>query len=667
MTKFEQRYLVFDYETRSEIDLKKSGAWEYSKHPSTDILAIAWKLGTRETLRQAPTKSWSPLLGMGDPSEFVNALADDEIRLVAHNALFEQVITKNCLWKATGSIAGRHGIPISRWICTAALASAQALPRDLERMAMALGLTHQKDSDGRRLMLKWCKPRRVTKKSDAKWHSDEDELKRLVQYCASDVDAETEAFLILPPLNPFERELWELDQKMNLRGFTIDRKLVDACLAMIEKETVALNEETADLTMGMVGSATEVAALTRYLSACGLDLDNLQAKTVADTLKLEGIDSTARRLLEIRQSIGKTSTAKFEAFRARSQTDGRVRDNLIFHSASTGRWGGTGVQPQNFPRPAIKDATKAAEYCRSGDIESVRLLYGNPMAVFSSVLRSVIVASKGKELFCGDYSAVEARVVFWLADHAAGLKMYRDGIDLYKDMASRIYRRPITEINPVQRQLGKQVILGAGFGMGHKKFLLTCESYGITIDEETAERAVKTYRTVHEPVTRLWRSLEAAAVRAVLEPTRKFCVNHTRWLMQGGNLKCELPSGRLLTYQKPEIKFEEKWGEKRPVLYFWGMNSITHQWERTHTYGGSLTENAVQATARDLMADAMVRIEKAGFENLLCVHDEILAETWEIEDRTVEEFTEIMATNPPWAEGLPTKVEAWKGPRYKKG
>lgn len=364
-------YCVLDYETFSEAPLKKVGAFEYSVHPSTDILCAAWRVGTREDLPKAKTHWWSPLLGGGDLGTLYQSLLSPDVTIVAHNALFEQVITRNVFAvKHMYSKREELQLPPNRWICTAALGAALALPRSLEGMGSALKLRAQKDMAGHRLMMKWCKPRKPTKHDKSTRHSDPSELKALIRYCQKDVDVETALFLKLPPLTPTERKLWVLDQQINLRGFAVDRDLVGRILELIAVETGRHGKKTEELSLGLFSTTRKVQAVLNWLEAEGVYLPNLQKKTVEDAINGGMVKGAAKEMLKLRQAVSKTSTAKYEAFEMRSRHDGRLRDILVFHAASTGRWGGAGVQPQNFPRGTIgkKDVEYAVALLK-GEVE----------------------------------------------------------------------------------------------------------------------------------------------------------------------------------------------------------------------------------------------------------------------------------------------------------
>lgn len=658
-----QRYAIYDYETRSECDLRACGSYEYSVHPSTQILCVAWRLGTREMLRDAPTRVWSPFATSDDPRELIAALSDENVILVAHNALFENVITNNVLRRSFSKIPL---IAPSRFLCTAALASVLALPRKLEGACKALGLSAEKNMTGHKLMMKYSKPRKATKNNTAKWHNKTSELRGVMAYCADDIAAETELFLTLPSLTPTERKVWELDQNINLRGFTVDRPLVSSVLKMIGEEITNLDNETATITSGEVRSATQVKELKNWINNQGaIYLENMQAKTIVDTLAAELSCTSSKRLLEIRQAVSKTSTAKYEAFESRSRFDSRLRDNLMYHGASTGRWTGLGVQPQNFPRPKLKNTNLAAEILREGNLEQVRMFYGDPMEAFSNCLRSVITPAENHNLYVADYAAIEVRVLFWLAGHTAGLQAFIEKRDLYKEMAMDIYRiRGLEDVTLPQRQLGKGAILGAGFGMGPDRFVVQCAAQGIFIDENMSKVAIKAYRTTHSPVVKLWYGYEAAARQAILNPGKGFSVGRTRWFKEGRFLYCTLPSGRKLAYCDPVVKVEmTKWGEPKQALFHWGVNGTTKQWELQKTWGGTLCENVTQASARDLMAAAMLRIDAADYKIILSVHDELISER---KGGSLSEYIDLMTVIPDWAKGCPVSAEGWSGKRYGK-
>ena len=655
--------MLLDYETRSRADLKKCGAYEYARDPSTRILCVGFRCAeTREGLADAETKVWSPFLGPA-PELLLEWLAAHDVRLVAHNVPFERVITQYVFHRhVDGDFADR--IPLDRWECSMANSRAVSLPAKLEFAAAALKLKHTKDMQGHRLMLKLSKPRKPTKTDPSPWHSKRAELIRVMQYCATDVDTEAELFLRVPPLSPSERRLWLLDQKINERGFHCDRPLVQRILEMLDRESNRLTDECARLTDGAVRSTKQVAETKRWLAAQGVELPNLQKKTVADAIAAGLASGKALELLEVRQEASKASTSKYVAFEQRSKSKGRVCDALTFHTAHTGRWGGAGLGPQNLPVPRIDNPHKACERIRDATLEDLRFWYGSPNELFASCLRSMIIASPGKEFFGGDYSGIELRVLFWLAKHEAGLRAIRSGQDMYCAQASVIYDKPITKENHFERQLGKKAVLGCGFQMGPDKFFETCWADGMEVSEEIAKKAVVAYRELHAPVVQLWKNLEQAALAAVRHPGKRYRVNRILWFVEGEYLWAELPSGRRLAYYGPSIKHKiTPWGEKKATLYYWCVHPKTKKWVQEGTYGGKLTENCVQAVARDLLADALQRLEARGYEVVLHVHDEPNCER-EAGTGSLAEFETLMSRTPPWAADLPVKVEGWQGERY---
>lgn len=310
-------------------------------------------------------------------------------------------------------------------------------------------------------------------------------------------------------------------------------------------------------------------------------------------------------------------------------------------------------------------------------LEKIRLFYGEPMNVFASLLRSMIIAPEGKTLDCGDYASIEVRVLFWMAKHERGLDAYRENMDLYRTQAAEVFGIPVDKVTDYQRSIGKAIILGCGYGMGAKKFQATCEAQGIELDETLAERAVRAYRSSQSPVPALWKNYELAARSAIENPGKKYTLNRTSWWVENNFLWCALPSGRKLAYYEPRVQWERMqklegdklvpFGEKRAVIYHMGVDSLTKQWRPQKSWGGILVENVVQAVARDIMAEAMLRISAfSAWEIVLSVHDELVAERQLNSQVTEKDFITLMETLPSWAEGLPIKVEGWTGPRYRK-
>lgn len=682
-----ERFLVLDYETFSEHDLKKSGAFEYAAHSSTEILCAGFAIGTKEELKKAPVKLWSPLPEFRDKygqnfGELLSALCNESISIIAHNALFEQVITRFVFGKKyMYSRPYLQNIPIERWSCTASLARSIAIPGKLEGAGAALGLIHQKDKEGHRLMLKLSKPKKPSKKDPSTRHTKIEEYERLFEYCAQDVRSEIDLFLALPPLPEKERRLWLLDQRMNLEGFRVDRPLVQGALKLIDLETQEMDAEIHRITNGQILSARQRNEVVKYLKTKGIGLPDLRAETVRDVLQDKRLKCpTSKRVLEIREAASKSSTAKYQAFEIRSRFDGRARDNTIFFGAHTGRQSGTGLQPQNLFKTVLKqeDLECALPLIERKDFHAVKALYDKPMKLYASALRSCIIAEDGHTLDVGDFATIEVRVLFWLAGHQKGLDDLASGKCLYSDQAGEIYGIDPAKIlagykagdkeSLFMRTVGKHAVLGAGFGIGlnGEKFKAMCKMFGVEVSIELAQRAVRAYRNKHPRIPIFWTNIEKAAIMAVKAPGKKFRLGHLIWCKEGNFLTVQLPIGRKLHYFKPMITTKETpWGHQE-VLSYRAVNSVTKKFDRVTSWGGVLTENVVQAVARDLLMEALLRLDEDGrHKPILSVHDEIVCER-KLGVSSTEEFLKIMSEVPSWAKGIPIKVEGWSEPRYRK-
>ena len=682
-------YAIIDFETYSEVDLKLVGAYEYSMHPTTEILCASWTWGTRRGLQNAEIKgTWSPrwdldsdTTGKSDFSGFYDLIMDTNFTLVAHNAYFEQCILRNVfarkyMYSKRAEIL--EATPPSRFICSAAMASACAFPRSLDGVSQALKLEVTKDLIGNALIKKWCKPRTPSKTDPRTRHDDEREFSRIVEYCESDILVTAEVFCRLPLLSDFEQKIWELDQRINFRGFSVDRPLVDTVLKLIDVESKALDAETNRLTMGLVESARQPIPLREFLKDEGLFLPDMTKLTIEDALKSGEGTPTGRRLLALRQASSKSSTAKYEAFSLRSATDGRLRDNLVYHASTTGRWGGSGVQPQNLPRPTIKDGLEACDDIRSGvasegllaTLETLRMLYGDPMEVFSSIIRNMIIAPTGEIFDIADYNAIEARVLMWLVGDTKALENYAKGVDQYRVTAASIFNRSPDSIekDSFERFTGKETFLGSGYGMGWAKLHLTCNSKGIKLSEDLSKRAIDAYRRDHPKVVRFWKDIELAAISAVEHPGSLSEVLGLKLYYDRKTLWCQLFSGRKIAFQSPSVRYDmNQWGHKNPTLYHYSTNPITRKWENGKTWGGVLTNNVIQGIARDIMAAAIYRIEKTKTRKVvLSVHDELIATRKIIKGGSIKEFIKLMEELPEWAKGCPIKVEGFSSTRYRK-
>lgn len=679
--------ITLDFETRSKADLRKVGAYEYARHWSTEVLCLAWADGDGPinlwhphfadqtplvaTTKKGRAKPPDDLLATPDPTELWAAVLCGDL-LEAHNAFFER-----CIWHFV--MVRKHGWPEvapEQWRCSAAKASAFALPRKLEDAARALGLPLQKDMAGHKVMQRLTKPRNPTKADpDSEWHQKRSDLERLFEYCRQDVAVERMLSRQLRELPPSELKLWQLDQEMNWRGVRCDSDMARAALRIAKESRLDAAAELKELTGGKVNSTTARPSFVTWLQRKGVDTQTTAADTI-DEILTWNLPPEVHRALTVWRRSNKTSTRKYQTILHRLGADERVRGTLLYHGATTGRWSGMGIQPHNFPRGHGREWThKACADILVGTYEGLRLLYGEDgvLDMLADALRGVIVPAPDYEFLVADYSAIEARGTFWIADHDAGLDVFRaydrgEGPDIYCWQAEKMFGEPIGKKDP-RRQNGKVVILGCGYQMGANKLQTYAEGYGVSLNYDEAKSLVDAYRDTNWPVRDFWRTIEWAAIEAVRREGRGEAVRHHRlaWKVIGRFLHCRLPSGRLLSYLDPTVALEPApWAPDRllPKLYFSGLHTYKHKWTRCDTYGGKLTENVVQALCRDIMAEAMLRLPSF-YVPVLTVHDEILAEV-PAGEGSVEEFQKIMSTPPEWADGFPIEAEGWRDTRFHK-
>lgn len=698
--------IICDFETFSELDVKDVGSWAYAAHHSTEILCMSHKVPGK------PSEIWIP--GMPFPQYIIDHVLMG-YPIEAHNCQFERAI-----W--TVILGQQFFLPVPMtWIDTMAACAYRSVPLGLDKVGDALDLPVQKDKRGKFLITKLCKPRKPTKKDPSIRCRDPLLLAELYEYCKRDADAEEALGNVLGDLPRGEFNTWVLDQKINCRGILVDSKAVEGALKIVEQITTKLGAELIELTDGVVTSGGEVAKIRQWCVDNGAYwLVNLQAGHIEDCLKewfkygddgeliYDALDPDGVlhykvwRVLKIRQLLGRASTTKLIKFRDCRSPDERIRCLLQYHGAGTGRWAGRGVQPQNFPRGAM-DIAKGAklkgnelidaliECIKWGDAELLELHFGDPMEAVASALRGMFISSPGKKFFVADFAAIEARVLMWLAGQMDAVEAFYaydngTGVDIYCVMATKIYGRPINkDDHPDERQQGKVVILGCGYQMsGGALQTQAAQNYGVTITLERANDLVEIFRTTYPLVPAFWKEIEWAAIRAVKYKTNTEIISGNgvrigfEWSHDaaGDWLAMVLPNGRRLWYYQPgteskEITYtDKKTGEPKTFtkdsLYYSGRNNKKGgAWSRVWTYGGMLTENAVQAIARDLMVAAMKRVEPQGYEIVLTVHDELLAES--DENRDHKEFEALVAgPNPDWAKGCPVSAEGWSGRRYRK-
>jgi DNA polymerase len=674
--------LHFDIETRSTVDLRKTGVYVYAQDPSTDVILGCWAID------DGPVHTW--LAGQGIPAELHDALrcaAGGEVDVVAHNAAFERILHRHVL-------APRYGfpeLPMDAWDCTMARGRAMGLPGSLDGALGAMGAPFTKDRQGHSLMLRMCKPRRIENDGTVVWWEDADRIERLAAYCAVDVQGERWLDKRVLPLSPEERRVWLADQRLNDRGVPIDVNFCRAAIEVSNQTRDLLDKEMRAVTGGAVPKASNVARLRDWLISKNVmiqppveddELDDEEddedgpkvpelRRNDVERLLRDALDgSPVKRALEIRLEAGKSSVKKIDAMLRRVQPDGRVRGMLTYWGAGPGRWSaaGSGIQLQNLPRDGVKNWDRARRLLDDGP-ETVDLLEGPPLDVLSRMLRGAILAPEGDDLIFADLASVEARGVAWLAGQDDLVDAFASGAKIYEEMGALIFDMDVSAVlkESFERWVGKGVILGSGYQMGAPKFVATCAKSGRVVPLALGERAISSYRTRFPRIPALWYGMQDAAIAAVRNPDSVQVVpeamGRVSFAMFKKWLQMTLPSGRKISYRNPSIQWDERFG--RHALTYMGTDSKTKQWGVQRTYGGRLTENAVQGMCRDLIAHRLVDLEDAGYAPILLVHDETITEQ-PAGHGSRDRMIEIMTRLPAWAEGFPLAAEGHRARRYRK-
>lgn len=684
--------LHIDFETRSALDLKEVGLHNYARHSTTDVWCVAWALGDMEpeVIDPRHVNKWGP--------QFLDAVRTGGT-VVAYNAPFELAIWNEIMVK-------RYGWPElkpEQTFCTMAQAYAMGLPGNLQDAALAMGLHVLKDTEGRALMLRMARPRSVEygrcvdalgeQEVSYVWWDDPERLARLYAYCQQDVRVERELHKRLMPLSEKERRIWLLDYKINQKGVRIDRPVVQAAVNMAEQLKSEFNKEMKEATGGAAETCSSLIPIKQWLSAHGLPeaQDGLDKQVTAELLAREELTPEVRRVLTLRQEASKASTAKFGKMLSLAGDDDRVRNWAQYHGAATGRWAGRGIQPHNLPRdvPPAEVVERILEHVRNGEHEAIDTIYGSPMSMLSRCIRGFFVPAPGKLLVGGDYSAIEGRGGAWFAGEEWKLKVFRDydagtGPGVYELMAARILHVPVASIKDpsFERQAyGKVPELFLLYQGGVGAFQQGARTYGVKVDDEKAEEIKVEWRALHPRIKATWYALQDAALNAVRQPGQVFQAGHpkraAKFRKVGSFLWCLLPSGRALCYPYPKI-VPGLYGDqltymcvpspddkKKGKIIHDPANSAT--WARVGTYGGSLLENINQGLCRDLLAEAMLRLDAAGFSVALHVHDEIVCETDELTagpDAIV--MTQVVGEVPSWAKDFPVAVKCKARARYGK-
>lgn len=643
------RTLAIDIETYSDVDLISCGVYKYSSSPHFEILLIAYSVDDEETVCIDVANGEEP------PKEFMEMLLDDTVTKTAFNANFERTCFSNYY---------QHSFRPEAWRCTAVQAAMLALPLSLEGVGAVLGLDKQKMTEGKELIKYFCSPCKATKSNGGRTRNlpkdAPEKWRQFKTYCIRDVDVEKQIRQRLAkfPIPKREQEIYCLDQRINDRGIMVDRNLVNhavACDLLYKKTATARAYELTGLE-----NPNSVSQLKFWLKEKGLEVDSLAKDTVKDlSMKAEG---DVQEVLKLRLATSKTSVKKYEAIDRSVCAENRVHGLLQFYGANrTGRWAGRLVQIHNLPQNHLPDLELARALVSEGRYEEVELFYESTPNVLSELIRTAFVAKPGCRFIISDYSAIEARVLAWLAGEEWRLQVFETHGKIYEASASAMFHVPIEEITKTSplRQKGKISELALGYG-GAVGALTSMGALKMGLTEEELPGLVSTWRSANPHITAFWWAVDEAAITAVRDkkPSK---VGRVSFEYKSGILFVTLPSGRKLSYVKPRMMLN-KFG--REGLTYEGIGE-SKKWMRLETYGPKLVENIVQAASRDILAEAMLRLEKEGFDIVCHVHDEVVLEVPDGKS-SVEEVNEIMAVNPVWTEGLPLKAAGFESPFYKK-
>ncbi len=663
--------LGIDIETYSSREIKDVGVYAYADAPDFEVMLFAYKAD------DDPVKIIDLAQGEELPAEILQALFDPHVLKTAYNANFEMT----CLTKWLG----REMDP-AQWSCTSVLALTLGLPGYLAGVAGALHFPEdkQKMKVGRRLIEYFCKPCRPTKANGMRtrnlppkrqtaehatlftdYSQDGDDWELFKEYCRQDVVVEQEIRdrleRFLP--GPKEHKLWELDQRINNAGILVDTQLVKSAIKLdYEIRSSALNEMRRLTGLENPNSRDQ---LKPWLEAkLNTVIGSLDKQYVEDTLKRTDLPADVKEVLKLKQLVSKTSVKKYATAKKALCSDGRLHGLFQFYGAArTGRWSGRILQPQNLAQNHLEDLDTARELVREGDLDTLRMLYDNPSDVLSQLIRTALVARPGYEFLVADFSAIEARVIAWLAGENWRLETFAKGGDIYCASASAMFGVPVEKHgqNSHLRQKGKIAELALGY-QGSVGALISMGAARMGIPEKELSEIVNKWRAASPKIVKMWWDAEKAAKQAIEYrkpvPFKRGIV----FSMESGILFIRLPGGRRIAYPGPRLIEDEK--GKASITYM-GTDQTTKDWCRLETYGGKLVENIVQATARDCLADAMLRLDEAGYRIQMHVHDEVVIEAPAGKEK-LEDIVAIMATNSSWNRGLPLAAAGYITPYYKK-
>jgi DNA polymerase len=660
--------LAIDIETYSSVDIQEAGVYAYCEAPDFEILLIAYRIDKEEVqLIDVYEFINERVAGLHDfrfveaYPDFWEALIDPEVIKTAFNANFERTAQTKYF---------KEPMPPEQWRCTAVYAATLGLPRSLGDVGTALGLAEdkQKSSTGKALITYFCKPCKPTKKNGGRTRNypehDIEKWKLFKEYCMQDVVAEQ---AILDRLKPYpiiqeEQELWNFDQRMNDRGVGLDLDFVEGIIRYDEQYQAEISKEATEITG--LENPNSPAQLKKWFSERGMVIDSLNKEAVAELIKTTE-DETARRVLEIRRAMSKTSTAKYVAMEKAICNDGRLRGVLLFYGANrTGRWAGRIVQVHNLPQNKIPDIDLARELVAEKDFETLELMFGETPFVFSQLVRTAFVASKDCRFVVSDFSAIEARVISWLAGEEWRLEVFRTHGKIYEASASQMFHVPLDQIGKGSklRQKGKVAELALGY-QGSVGALMAMGALDMGLTEDELPMLVNSWRDANSKIVKFWYITENAAKTAIKERRTVKIQHGLEFSYINRILFIKLPGGRKLAYYDARLEPNPKGKE---MITYAGVNQETKVWGRLETYGGKLVENIVQACARDCLAVAMMRVDRVGYNIVMHIHDEMVVDVPNVDTEAAKTITELMGQDISWAPGLPLRGDTYETPFYKK-
>ena len=667
---YEVRFLketLIDIETYCEADIKKCGLYRYTLDPSFGILLIAW--ATDEGSGFGETKLVDLASGESFPQELLDDFKDSNVTLIAHNAAFERVSFSRYLQQHYPGQYLKSGTFLSpdKWICTMVMAASLTLPMALKDVGEVLRTTQQKDEEGKQLIKLFSMPCRPTKKNGGRtrnlpYHLPEDWAK-FKYYCIQDVNTEVDIYKRLKrfPMPDQEWHHYRVNERINDRGVKIDTELVQQAITCDLLLSDTMSKKAYELTG--LENPNSVSQLKTWLDERGISMDTLGKKNVTEMigeLDKNGIDEEAMDMLKLRLQMAKSSVKKYQAAERCVCPDGRARGLFQFYGASrTGRYAGRNIQLQNLPQNHISTLDQARELVKMGCFDMLESIYGNTPDVLSQLIRTMLIPKEGCEFIVADFSAIEARVLAWEAGEQWVLDAFQNGEDLYCATASQMFHVPVVKhgVNGDLRQKGKIATLACGYG-GSSGALISMGALQMGLHEEELPEIIDSWREANPKIVQYWWDVEKAAMKTFKTGERQD-IGRISFVFYSGTLWMVLPSGRKLAYLKPREQ-PNRFG--RMSLTYEGVGQ-NHKWARQETYSGRLVENATQAIARDILAEAMARIEAKGLDIVAHVHDEVIIEAPK-DKYTVDEICQLMAANPDWCDGLPLAAAGYKGSYY---